>query len=198
MRATREHGTLAPLSDYHTRLLLRGAHAEVYEIYKVEEGIRSPFGRWAGCVYGQSRIIGLGETPSGSGSGGGGVTPTAVAGNDVAGTGYGYSSVLSYESNEVWVLNLLTGESAQRWDVHEGLGIPSLVLKADGSVAWVADSYVNTATGFHQEWVYKMDRSGLKLLAHGTDIESDSLALAADGTAVFWIENGEPFSAPLE
>ena len=34
MRATREHGTLAPLSDYHTRLLLRGAHAEVYEIYK--------------------------------------------------------------------------------------------------------------------------------------------------------------------
>lgn len=43
--------------------------------------------------------------------------------------------------------------------------------------------------------VHIADQSGGRILASGTDIASDSLALA--GSTVYWTQNGQPYAAPL-
>ncbi len=162
----------------------------MYEIYELEGG----GGRVVGCAYGQARVYYLGPIPGGYGDAGGGAEPRTIVGTFVAGRSFGYGTVNHFVSTGVWVVDLRTGKQLHRWEVLEGLTIPSIVLKPNGSVAWIADSYVNTETGFHQEWVYALDRDGQRTLAHGSDIP-DSLALA--GSTVYWTEEGKPYSASL-
>lgn len=175
-------------------LLLADAQAEIYEAHETEGGVEFGDGEILGCAYGHKVRV-LGGAPSGgSGDGGGGIEATALAGAIVAGSGFSYSTVYETESHDVWVEDLTDGRLLH--DEPSPGGPASIVVERDGAVAWIAASNVSVATGAHEEWVYAADARGLRLLAHGDDIASNSLALA-QGT-VYWTEGDLPYSARLE
>jgi hypothetical protein len=67
----------------------------------------------------------------------------------------------------------------------------AIVAKPDGAVAWIAE------TGDPTEYqVYAVDATGSRTVASSTDIEPFSLALA--GSTLYWTQNGQPASAPLD
>lgn len=102
---------------------------------------------------------------------------------------------------------------------YAGVGnIVALVLKSDGSVAWIAEDYGRTEAGppvgpegtkLSYFDVYACDKSGTRLLASGTNVNPSSLALSTGATGisgypssmpgktVYWTQEGKPASAPL-
>lgn len=66
----------------------------------------------------------------------------------------------------------------------------NLVVKSDGAVAWTVD----TEEGPGRQ-VWAIDRSGKRLVAEGTNLDPHSLALA--GSTIYWTQDGQAFSAPL-
>jgi hypothetical protein len=97
-----------------------------------------------------------------------------------------------------------------------GVGnVVALVVRSDGSVAWIADDYERTVgTGTLSVTPYfdveAVDQSGSRLLASGINIDPSSLALPIGGNdigqhdesiagkTVYWTQGGEPFSASLD
>ncbi len=178
------------------RLVMADAHAEVYETNEIEG---APESGWvlAGCAYGERHGYSFGSVSAGSGSGGVSDEPGTLVGTLLAtrNSSYGTVGFGPEHSAGVGVINLRNGRSLHSWSTTEGVTIPTLVLEPDGAIAWIAASWVDTATGFHQEWVYADDSSGVRLLAHASNINSDSLALA--GNIVYWTQGGQPFSGSL-
>jgi hypothetical protein len=100
---------------------------------------------------------------------------------------------------------------------YAGVGnIVALVLKNDGSVAWIAEDYERSAAaarGMPEEPsyfdVYACDKSGTRLLASGTNIDPSSLALSTGakgisgypssiaGSTLYWMQGGKTMSATL-
>lgn len=100
---------------------------------------------------------------------------------------------------------------------YVGVGnLVALVLKSDGSVAWITEDYERTAAAAHGTPeeppyfdVYAADKSGTRLLAAGTSIDPSSLALSTGGTrigsypssapgkTVYWTQGGRPAAALL-
>jgi len=93
-----------------------------------------------------------------------------------------------------------------------GVGnVVALVLKRDGSVAWIAKDSERSATAKAPYFdVYATDKSGTRLLASGTDVDPSSLALsvgathtgdypdASEGSTLYWTQDGKPYSATLD
>lgn len=136
-----------------------------------------------GCEYGQRRMYRLTvEDECRSSFCGILVSELTVSGSYVA---YGY---FPYSKGAVIaVRNLRTGHL-----VHEVslTNYPAdIVLKPDGSVAWIA----GTATEGFQ--VDALDQSGRRVLATIGKHESKSLALA--GSTLYWTQEGKPASAVL-
>lgn len=175
------------------RLLLANEHAELYVTY-----VRAPEGgqerEMRGCVYGQKSHK-VGDAPGGSGSGGGGTSGFVLEGTTVAGENSSYCTVCTefVEAHFVFAVDLKAGK--RLGEFRSPAGTQSIVVKADGALAWIAASGVNTNTGFHEEWVYAHDSAGTRLLAHGSNIGTSSLALAKN--TIYWTQGGQPFSAPL-
>jgi hypothetical protein len=67
----------------------------------------------------------------------------------------------------------------------------AIVLKRDGSVAWITDTVGST----NRYEVHTADQSGSHLLAVGSNIAPYSLALA--GSTIYWTQDGKPTSAAL-
>jgi hypothetical protein len=67
----------------------------------------------------------------------------------------------------------------------------AIVVKSDGSVAWILD----TDQHENEFQVHALDKTGERVLATGSDIASESLALA--GSALYWTQGGKPFSTTL-
>jgi hypothetical protein len=100
-----------------------------------------------------------------------------------------------------------------------GVGnIVALVLKNDGSVAWIAEDYGRSMAGppvgpegarLSYFDVYACDKSGTRLLASGTNIDPTSLALSTGakgvsghalfiaGSTLYWMQGGKTMSATL-
>jgi hypothetical protein len=98
---------------------------------------------------------------------------------------------------------------------YVGVGqIVALVLKSDGSVAWIAEDYERSSKlygdGAPYFDVYATDKTGTRLLASGTNIDPSSLALSVGdfgvsgvlrtvvGSALYWTQGGKSESAPLD
>jgi hypothetical protein len=98
---------------------------------------------------------------------------------------------------------------------YVGVGqIVALVLKSDGSVAWIAEDYERSSklygAGAPYFDVYATDKTGTRLLASGTGIDPSSLALSVGdfgvggilrtvvGSTVYWMQGGKSESAPLD
>jgi hypothetical protein len=100
-----------------------------------------------------------------------------------------------------------------------GVGnVVALVLKDDGSVAWIAKDYGRSAVGppvgpegtrLSYFDVYACDKSGTRLLASGTNVDPSSLALSTGATGIsgypssiagstlYWTQGGVSASALL-
>lgn len=108
-----------------------------------------------------------------------------------------------------------TGSPLKPAPRYVGVGpIVGLVLKSDGSVAWIAEDYERSSklygAGAPYFDVYATDKAGTRLLASGTNIDPSSLALAVgaagvnsrprtiEGSTLFWAQGGKPFSTTLE
>jgi hypothetical protein len=64
-------------------------------------------------------------------------------------------------------------------------------VKPDGSVAWIEEHELSPRSYV----VHVADRSGIRTLASGTDIDPKSLALA--GSTVYWTQGARPASTAL-
>lgn len=71
----------------------------------------------------------------------------------------------------------------------------AIVVKGDGAVAWITNNWEKPGKAPPYYEVHAADRNGTRLLAGGSDIEPNSLALA--GTTLYWTKGGKPLSAPL-
>ena len=97
---------------------------------------------------------------------------------------------------------------------YVGVGpIVGLVLKSDGSVAWIAEDYERSSklygAGASYFDVYATDKTGTRLLASGTNIDPSSLALSVgasgvnarprtiEGSTLYWTQGGVSASALL-
>ncbi len=107
-----------------------------------------------------------------------------------------------------------TGAPLKPESRYVGVGpIVGLVLKSDGSVAWIAEDYERSSklfgAGAPYFDVYATDKTGTRLLASGTSIDPSSLALSVGdfgvggvrrtvvGGTVYWTQGGNPSSATL-
>ncbi len=101
------------------------------------------------------------------------------------------------------VLSLLTGRKLHSLPTSTsppgGVGngeATAIVLKGDGSVAWIAvDDWHPYLPGPNQYQVWAADKSGSRLLASGADIAPSSLALA--GSTLYWTQAGKAASSTL-
>jgi hypothetical protein len=138
----------------------------------------------------------------------------------------GHEVEKSIDEWHVEVRNLSTGhvlhdaptgtplQSESMYVKYVGVGpVVGLVLKSDGSVAWIAEDYERSATphgtGAPYFDVYATDKTGTRLLASGTNIDPSSLALSVGsvdvggysrtivGSTLYWAQGGKPFSASL-
>jgi hypothetical protein len=107
-----------------------------------------------------------------------------------------------------------TGAPLKPEPQYVGVGnVVGLVLKSNGSVAWIAEDYERSSTlygaGAPYFDVYATDKTGTRLLASGTNIDPSSLALSVGGFGVngvrraivgstlYWTQGGMTFSSTL-
>ena len=90
----------------------------------------------------------------------------------------------------------------------------TLVLRSDGAIAWIADDYERSLHAGQQSEVTffdleMADKSDVRLLAAGTDLDPASLALglgatnvgarnrSVEASVVYWTQGGKASSASL-
>jgi hypothetical protein len=73
--------------------------------------------------------------------------------------------------------------------------VRTLVLKSDGSVAWINEHPLGLLGDETDYEVHALDKTGSRILASGTDIDPRSLALA--GSTLYWMQGGKPFFTRL-
>jgi hypothetical protein len=132
---------------------------------------------------------------------GGGIDITPPGIPVLAGRYVAYStsgSGIGDESDRIYVYDLRVG---RRFLVVGSNFIRGVVLKRNGSVAWVEGSTVDP--GDNQPTVYQIRkfsneaRQGVELVDRAADIDPNSLTLSADRTAIGWLRGGAPRSASL-
>ena len=76
--------------------------------------------------------------------------------------------------------------------------ISSIVVKANGSVAWIGG--LHTGPGQTDYQVQTEDSTGTDPVTvdHGDDIAPGSLGKASDGLSIYWIRGGVAKTAPLQ
>ena len=179
------------------------------EIYETEEPVISTGERVNGCAFANGRISRLGVAPACGAPICGGLEHETLNGAVAA-----YESFFTGEEEGFWyvvVRNLRTGRILRHLPTgapliarpdFKGVGpARAIVVKADGSVAWIAwdlqrsREYTSSSSEARFYDVYASDKSGTRLLASGFDVSPFSLALA--GSTIYWTQGGKPVSAAL-
>ena len=150
-----------------------------------------------GCATKSGRSVELGHVPEDVAHAEGGVRLVRLVGTMVAAElsdeGYWVVKVWNLSSRRM-VHRVPTGRSTNPEPSYNGGGsVEALVLKPDGSVAWIFES---VGAGLPGHSVEAADANGVRLLATGTEIAPHSLALG--GSTVYWTQGGKPYSAPLK
>jgi hypothetical protein len=132
----------------------------------------------------------------------------------LAGTAVAYETFFTGEEEARWYVavrdlrsgrllrHVATGVPLKQSPHYVGVGpIAELVVKPDGSVAWIASDLERSeqaaegSSQAHYFDLYAADKSGTRLLASGLNLSPSSLALA--GSTLYWTQGGKPFSATL-
>jgi hypothetical protein len=128
--------------------------------------------------------------------------PWALAGRYVA-FAYDIEEAAGAEANdEIKVRDLKTGRWLPGSFGTEGsavgeASVAALVLKPNGSVAWIASYYKDSVRRF-QVWALEKASDGEKRkLDEGKAVRPRSLALSANGKTVYWRNGGETRSEAL-
>lgn len=162
-----------------------------------EARVYSSGGKVYGCARGSHSSYVLGSTSNSMGEGR--VGPIALAGVDVA---FGRTtSGVDVISAEVVVENLTDGRvlrdhgaTAGNFGPETAQKVNSIVVKPDGSVAWIAS--VNSLISHRgTTQVRKSDRTSRMSLASGREIKPDSLRL--DGSELSWSDGSVRKTATL-
>ncbi len=191
----------------HHGVLAADVQAEVYSV----GGSESPM--LYGCTYGSRRIYRLGPIAyryqtKYMEEGFYGLSHEVLAGPLVAyeeianqlGCGFCHWAIIVRDLHNGRIIRREPTGTPVQPALEENFGVgpvTAIVLKSDGSVAWIADA--RGAGGRPSEGGYQVhasDASGSRLLAMGEDIEPDSLALA--GNTIYWTQAGRPDSAWLQ
>jgi hypothetical protein len=193
------HKTHPTCNRNHTHIITADTQAVVYSLFDAENAF--------GCAFSQGHQYELGPLPIEGSCGPNGclvINHIVLAGPLVA---YEYFSTagqgeLREEETLIVIRDLRNGHILHR--IPTGTPIPpsprvigsgpveSMVLKSDGSVAWINEYSVGKITSYE---VHAFDKTGSRVLATGTNIVPNSLALA--GSTLYWIQEGKPFSAML-
>jgi hypothetical protein len=188
----------------HT-VIARDTQAEVYRLR--ERTSHAATYEYRGCIYGSRRSFQLGlEAVSCGPSGCFGIKQVTLAGTTVAYETYSSSVEGSGEVFKsewyVIVLDLRTGRVLHKVPTgisrHPRPGAVGagettvIVVKSDGAVAWVNDTVQNE----NRFEVHALDATGERVLAVGSNIAPESLALA--GSTLYWTQGGKPASAVLD
>jgi hypothetical protein len=103
------------------------------------------------------------------------------------------------EFDRVYVFDLRTG---RLFNSYSGTFVSTIVVKRNGSVAWIQASVVRAPAGSGQTWreVRKGEAGavGEELLDRSATIVASSLALSADRRMVTWTRDGQQRSAPID
>jgi hypothetical protein len=162
-----------------------------------------------GCAYGWGHVFTLGPPNVASeclGPGGCESLEHPVVAGPFAAFDYGQSQEARppFAEDLIRVVDLQTGQRVHNIptgpstpEKRVGIGpATAIVLKSDGSVAWIAErAYRLPPTAPPEYEVRAVDENGERLLASGTSVGPKSLALA--GSTLYWTEAGRPMSAPL-
>jgi hypothetical protein len=201
---TVRHKTHPSCNRNHTRIITADAQAVIYRTVEAFEPSIV-----YGCTYSQGHPYKLGEFPTiGScGSGAcGSIGQEVLAGQLVA---YEHFSTMGREELRedeflIIVRNVRNGHVLRR--IPTGISAPGsrlkgagpttvIALKSDGAVAWINEHLPRTSETEPEYEVHAYDKTGNRVLAAGTNIAPNSLALA--GSTLYWTQEGKPFSATL-
>jgi hypothetical protein len=186
----------------HAHVLIGDEQAQVYD-EPYSEGIY-------GCIYGGDHLQDLGPTPKYSSQSGVGIELPKLAGTIVA---YAETLIILREPREeharylIVVRNLRTGQILHRIptgtfegpepEFNKGVGpARMIVVKSNGSVAWIAQNYKKGTKSAPYYELHTIDKLGSRGIAASTEISPKSLTLA--GSTLYWTQGGKPMSAPLE
>jgi hypothetical protein len=167
----------------HEHVLEANARSVVYEKESVVYG----------CAFGQTRDYELGENAQSS-SGGLELDVRALEGVIVAYEEVHVSRTFEPQAatpeSRTSTLDIRSLRNGRRLFEAEG-GALALVLKRDGAAAWITEHGGERGT----YRLHARDRTGMRLLAEGTDIEPRSLRL--NGNTLHWTQGGRSLSAEL-
>jgi hypothetical protein len=76
--------------------------------------------------------------------------------------------------------------------------VSSIVLKANGSVAWIGGAQTGQSGADYQVQIDDTAGPGPVTVDQGIDIAPDSLAKASDGLSIYWIRGGVAKNTPLQ
>jgi hypothetical protein len=125
-----------------------------------------------------------------------GYGPIAIAGSYVAYAVYSDCAASFCDPNNVVVQDLRTGKRRFADGPLRVANVTSLVLRANGSAAWIQTSFDEGGSTQPGYSVVKADRGQAPdVLDTGVDIVANSLALA--GTTLYWTNGPTPVSAVL-
>lgn len=184
-------------------LLAADRSAQVYRVVNKE----GPFPEAFGCAGGKAYDLGgLPERGDGPGSGGG-IRSVVLAGSTVAFEASEFGEVgwsrwvvvIRSLSNGRILHEVPTGPLTEPHPNPESAGIgpvESLVVKSEGSAAWVAEDQFVSGTGPRYYELNAVDKNGTRTVAAGTAIAPHSLALA--GSTIYWLQEGRAMSATLD
>jgi hypothetical protein len=188
----------------HSRLLAVDTQAQVYKVINQE----GPFPEAYGCVYGRRSSYLLGRLPEEDlGPGGGGGVRHIELNGSMAAYEYSRFGEVGWASWMVavrdlgtgrWLHIMPTGKLEESNPNPESAGIGpavTIVVKGNGSVAWIAEDRLLSENGPTYYQVHAVDKTGSRVLAAGTNIDPHSLALA--GSTLYWTQGGKPESAVL-
>jgi len=153
-----------------------------------------------GCAYGNHRVRHLENL---------GAAPIlyfgdiVMAGHFVAAESGAGDPDSGYAWDSICIFNVLDGHTLACFGDANGAngagggGVGSMVVKPDGSAAWIAeppgDAPNQVPYSGNEVWAY--DADGYRLVASGADIAPASLALGRN--RIYWIQGGAAESAPL-
>lgn len=168
------------------RLLVGTPQAEIYETVETE---RVPGREIFGCAFGSKHSFLLGPTPP---EGDRHATLAgSVAGYQVGGQGEWIVVSKNLRTGRL-IHNVPTGRATHPSPKFDGAGpTTTIVVTRAGSVGWIAELGLSNG-GYAVE---AATSSGVKLLASGSEIDPQSLAIA--GSTMYWTNGGKPFSASL-